>query len=184
MTSNQKHLRFTLVFTLVSSLLLTIFNPVIASAATKTSETPKSILQYGPDGGITFTISLIAQSTITYSGTSGSTITFSKSDSSVRIPPGYSYGASACGTQINVRNYTSMSDPFKNSTINLPYTSSYWTEPGTVAISGKNSGSDWSRQIGGTFTATFQNEGYAQPSPSKCFLLSSGTVSDTLSFSN
>lgn len=77
-----------------------------------------------------------------------------------------------------------MSDPFNNSTINLPYTSSYWTEPGTVAISGKNSGSDWSRQIGGTFTATFQNEGYAQPSPSKCFLLGSGTVSDTLSFSN
>lgn len=64
MISNQKHhrtqLRLTLVFTLVCGLLLTIFNPVIASAETKTSEAPKSIVQYGPDGGVTFTIVLIA----------------------------------------------------------------------------------------------------------------------------
>lgn len=183
MTIKSNHLRVTLIFTLVGILLITIFNPVRASADTVTKENANGILQWAPDGGITLTTSLIAQSIITYSGKSGSTITFTQSDGSVRIPPGYDYGASTCGTQINVRNYTSMSDPFQSSsTISLPYTSSYWSEPGTYAISGKNSGSGWTRQIGGTFTATFQNEGYAQPMPDKC--IGGGTASVTLTFKN
>ncbi len=158
---------------LIALVVVSIPNSVFADQKIH-STGPKFFFQYGPDGGLAFSGSATVQSNITYTK-SGSVFRFTKSDANISTQTGYGIGQ--CGSSMAVRNTTK----FGGSTVSLPYTSGYVSEPGTTIV-GKNSGSSWSTAKNGSFSLNIQNEGYIQPAPSKCF--GGATISDSFNWSN
>ncbi|MDR6550936.1 hypothetical protein [Paenibacillus qinlingensis] len=149
------------------SLCLSTMLPALAFADTHSSSA--NILQYGPNGGITFSVYATTTSVLTYSS-SGSLYNFNNSDSSIRSSD--SYGLSSCGDTLAVRNTTT----FNSSSVTLSQNSSYIVAPGTSVI-GKNSGSSWTSAQFAPFSISVNNEGYVQPAGNKCF--GGGTVTDS-----
>lgn len=132
--------------------------------------TGKNILQYGPDGGITFTVYASLKSVLTYNN-SGPVYTYSNSDSSISSDS--DYGLTACSDTLNVRNSTKFGD---YSTASLIQRSSYIVPTGTT-IFGMNSGSGWASSTVSYFNLNINNEGYVLPAADACF--GGGTITDS-----
>ncbi|MDO3681812.1 hypothetical protein [Paenibacillus ehimensis] len=164
---------------LLSCLSLVLAVPNAALAAVDTHETSGVIFQYGPNGGVTFSVSAQTGSILTYTstyvGANKYQYTYTKSDASIKSDS--SHGLSSCNSSMAVRTSTN----FNNSSVSLTENSSYWVSPGTTIV-GKNSGSGWSTNLTTSFSANVDNEGYVQPAGNKCF--GGGTVRDSFTISH
>ncbi|MEO2208201.1 hypothetical protein ABGV42_31355 [Paenibacillus pabuli] len=148
-----------------------------ASAAVDTSSTSKNIIQWGLDGGLSFTVLVTVSSSLTYSSTvqSGSKLyTYSESNASVSSPS--SYGLTGCSTTLAIRKSTN----FGSQTISLPIQGSYVVSPGTAILGYKSNG--WSYTTDSPFSVNVENYGVATPNIGKC--TGGGSVSDSFKISH
>ncbi|MDR0267082.1 hypothetical protein [Paenibacillus sp.] len=162
---------------IASCLALALALPSAALAADTHSKSGV-IFQYGPDGGVTFSVNATTSSILDYStATVGNRYeyTYTKSDASIQSDS--SYGLSNCSSSMNVRNTTN----FNGSSVSLSQPSSYWVGPNTTII-GKNSGNGWKTSLVTNFDVSVDNEGYVYPSPSACF--GGGAVTDSFTVSH
>ncbi|GIO31673.1 MULTISPECIES: hypothetical protein [Paenibacillus] len=108
---------------MLSCLSLALALPSAAFAAVDTHDNTGFIFQYGPDGGVTFSVSAKTASILDYSSTyiGGNKYlnTYTKSDASIQSDS--SYGLSSCNSSMNVRNTTN----FNGSSVSLTQNSSY-----------------------------------------------------------
>jgi hypothetical protein len=155
---------------LILTLILILSIPAVAFADSDHHEKSKLIVQYGPDGGITFSLVADLFTSLQYDDSSDPVYQYEKAD--VSIASQNEYQIVSCGTQFNVRDYAVV-DGFN---VDLNYDGTYIVPPGTTIV-GKHSGNDWSMFISAPFSFTVESEGYAKPTPSKCF--GGGSVSDS-----
>ncbi|MCP1306108.1 hypothetical protein [Paenibacillus tyrfis] len=164
---------------MISCLSLAMALPNAAFAEIDRHETSGVIFQYGPNGGVTFSVSAFTSSvldyTSTYVGANMYQNTYTKSDASVRSDS--SHGISSCNSRLDVRNNTN----FNGSSVSLTEQSSYWVSPGTF-IFGKNSASGWRTSLTTNYSVNVDNEGYISPSLNKCF--GGGSVRDSFTVSH
>lgn len=159
----MNRLRKVLFIVLLCLSLLVLPFSSFANAATDSHYTQKNVIQYGLDGGITFSVLVKVSSSLTYSITSQSGMrlyNYSLSDASTSSAS--EYGLSACGTTLGIRKSTK----FGSQTVSLPTQGTYIVEPGTHIIGYKSSG--WTFTIDSPFTVNVENYGTATPNPSKC----------------
>jgi len=158
----------------IFSLSLALAIPSAAFAASDTSSNSGVIFQYGPDGGVTFSVNAITASVLAYTEGSSQN-TYTNSDASIQS--GSSYGLSSCNSSMNIRATTN----FNGSSVSLNQTSSYWVNPGTTIV-GKNSGTGWKTSLTKKYSVKVDNEGYVYPAPSACF--GGGAVKDSFTISH
>ncbi|KAA8786451.1 hypothetical protein EC604_21700 [Paenibacillus amylolyticus] len=148
-----------------------------ASAAVDNSSTSKNIIQWGLDGGITFSVLVTVSSSLTYSSKvqSGAKLyTYTESNASVLSPS--SYGLAGCSTTLGIRKSTK----FGSQTVNLPVQGSYIVSPGTAVLGYKSNG--WSYTTDSPFSVNVENYGVATPNIGKC--TGGGSVTDSFRISH
>lgn len=148
-----------------------------ASAAVDTSSTSKNIIQWGLDGGLSFTVLVTVSSSLTYSSKvqSGSTL-YTYTESNASVSSSSSYGLAGCSTTLGIRKSTN----FGSQTISLPVQGSYIVSPGTSILGYKSNG--WSYTVDSPFSVNVENYGVATPNIGKC--TGGGNVSDSFRISH
>lgn len=170
----------TLIFTgiLVISMLLM---PLASYADSDSHSTRQLILQYGPDGGITFSVWAKVSSVLNYQiSTSGIQFIYeyTLSDASILVPLEYSYGIESCGSTLDVKRYTN----FGSENVYLNQVGEYLVRPGDTIVGYRTSPSSWYTRKVSPFSVNVKNEGYVLPSPSKCY--GGGNVIDSFTINH
>lgn len=165
-------------FTKKATVVLSLAAALVAIpsfAHAESHNTDKTLIQWGLNGGLTFTVTAKVTSNLSYT-TSGPVYQYTYSDANISLAPSMSYGLSACGDTIAIRKQTK----FNGTGYTLPTQTSYIVEPGTTII-GYHANSGLPSFLS-SFTVPVENYGVVTPDPSKC--TGGGSVTDSFNISH
>lgn len=172
----EKVKKLLVVFPLCLALLMIPFYSS-ASAAVENHSTPKNIIQWGLDGGLSFTVLVTVTSALTYSSSAQPGMKlFTYTESNASVSSSSSYGLSGCSTTLGIRKSTN----FGSQTVSLPVQGSYIVAPGTFILGYKSNG--WSYTTDAPFSANIENYGVATPDIGKC--TGGGSITDSFTISH
>ncbi|MFD0716296.1 hypothetical protein [Paenibacillus sp. GCM10027626] len=149
---------------IVLSLSLSVFSiPILASA--EAHETDKLIIQWGHDGGISFSIWAKVSSRLGYDisflGDGQTLYTYNYSEANISLNNTASYGLAKCGDTVGIRKQTN----WGSTAVPLPTRGTYVVPVGTTII-GYETNATFGSMISGSVNV--DNYGFVQPTPSMC----------------
>jgi len=178
----KKKVQTMIIITLIALFIVPLH--AFADDGVSTSSKSVVIVQYGPDGGATFTFTMTLESKLNWSRLSGQYTNFKRSEAILHTPSSSAHGIDGCNTVFSLRPSTNIG----STNVSLPYMGTYWNPANTYAFYVGRISTDttfpWvtmaTKYI--PFSVTVDNNSTATPNPSKCF--GGGSITDSFTVSH